>query len=161
VLVNAASGLLFATFIALWILPMLWIVRKRSGGAEPDANRWSRAAAPLTIYAVLLLAAAWWWHVPLSTQKSLAEFASTPALPLQADCDQLQAAVAAAQGQSDGRLAIDGDGSVRVDRTLWNALSATQRRGLQELARQMAGCSGSSAAPTIRDLGTRLPIPIQ
>jgi hypothetical protein len=160
--VNAASSLLFAAFIALWILPMLWIVRRRSGADQQDANPWPRAAAPLAIYAVLLLIAAWWWHVPLSTQKSLAEFASTYASPtLQADCAQLHTAVASAQGQSAGRLAIDSDGSVRVDRTLWDALSATQRRGMQELARQVAGCSGSGAPPPIRDLGTGLPIPVQ
>lgn len=160
--VTLASGLLFAAFIALWILPMLWILRSRGGAAEPDANPWRRAGAPLAIYAVLFLAGAWWWHVPLSTRNSLAQFASTSALPTKrADCDQLEALIAGAQEQSGGRLAIDSDGSVRVDGTLWSALPDIQRRGLQELGRQVAGCNGSEAPAPIRDMESGLPLAVE
>jgi hypothetical protein len=159
--VNLAAALLLAAFMALWILPMLWVLRKRSS-AEQAASTWQRAGVPLTIYTVLFLVAAWWWHVPLSTQKSLAQFASAPALPpLAADCEQLQEVIASVQDQSGGRLAIDRSGSVRVEDTLWSALPSVQRRGLQELAKQVAGCSGNSGPPPIRDMTTGSPLIVQ
>src|SRR5690606_28159046 len=92
---------------------------------------------------------------PLSAQRALAEFAR-PRAPGQspADCNVLREAVAAAERNSNGRLATGPDGTIRIDGALWRALPAVQRQTLEALAQQLAACAGDAAPQPIRDLAS-------
>lgn len=148
--------LLIVAFLALWLLPALWAMRGPQTGHPKSQLAWTRAVVPLAIYAVLFLAGAWWWHTPLAVQKSVSDFAASPAFALlQVDCAQLNTAMAAAQRASGGMLAVSSEGTLLVDGDLWQGLSSAQREGLAAFARQIAGCAKNGAgAVRIEDAQT-------
>ena len=126
---------LLAGFLALWLLPALWLTRSSHRAAA------SGGGALAIAFAAAIVGLASYWYVSPRVERDLKLFTAATALPgFAADCPRLLEARATLEEAGKGVFEIGADGSITVRDDVWQAISPDQRRVVQSLGEALKKC---------------------
>jgi hypothetical protein len=140
---NWQTATIFALYLALLAPAALVLLTKRGKGEPVALSRLGPVAAG---YTILFIALTFYWQVPIGVKHSV--YAGSrkiiTATPDRFSCDQVMGAVEEMTRGSDGAIALNSSGQLRVPNQMWDKLSEQQQEALSLLATRAQECANPS-----------------
>jgi hypothetical protein len=139
---NWQTGTAFALYLALLAPAALVLLKGRGSGEAISLSRLGPLAAG---YTILFIGLAFYWQVPIGVKQSVyAESRKIiSATPDRLSCDQVLRAVAEMTKATEGAIALNSRGQLRVPNQMWEKLTAEQQEAVSILATRAQECATS------------------
>jgi hypothetical protein len=142
---NWQAATAFALHLALLAPAALVLLRGRGAGEAISLSRVGYLAAGYTVVFIVL---ALYWQVPIDVRHSV--YAESQkiisATPDRLKCDQVMGAIEEMSAGTNGAIALNSRGQMRVPTQIWESLSVERQEALSILATRGQECAAAAEA---------------